>query len=57
MMESERVKWFQETARVAPPDEEGVRYVQVDGLPVGMLRQVPGFGGRWEYQWLSREGF
>jgi hypothetical protein len=56
MGETERVKWFQENARVTGPDPEGVRYVEVCGLPVGKFRQRPDTAN-WQYQWLSREGF
>jgi hypothetical protein len=56
MPESERVKWFQEQARVTPPDADGVQYVEVFGLPIGKFRQPPDTGN-WQYQWLSRDGF
>jgi hypothetical protein len=54
--ESERVKWFVEQARVTDPDKDGVRYVEVYGLPIGKFRCDP-TSGRWRYEWLSRDGF
>jgi hypothetical protein len=56
MPESERVRWFQEQASVSETDDEGVRYVEVLGLPIGRFRQHPETGN-WQFQWLSRAGF
>jgi hypothetical protein len=54
--ESERVKWLTEEAQVTAPDKDGTRYVEVFGLPIGMFSQDPD-SGRWQYRWLSRDGF
>jgi hypothetical protein len=56
-MESERVKWLTEHMRVTPPDIEGVQYVEIFGLPVGMFRRVPDSPGYWQCQHLTRRGF
>ena len=56
MLHDNRVIWLQENMVVSTPDAEGVRYVEISGLPVGMFRQHPD-SGNWQYQYLTREGF
>ncbi len=53
---NDRVTWLTENMRVARPDSEGVSYVEILGLPVGMFRQHPS-SPNWQFQYLTHDGF